>query len=233
MLKIAVCDDDSLIREIVRAAVERTVNAKTDFYESGEDLLSSETAYDIVFLDICFGGEGDTQKQNGMETARKYRSRSDGLIIFITALREYVFEAYDVEASHYLTKPLDEEKLCSVIKRAAAKAEEKIVIPVLSVKANGKCLQIKTPDIYYAENDGRKVALHTKNGVVSYYEKMEALQQELGEGFYRSHRGYLVNLNEIAGYDRTSITLKCGDTVFLAKLKYNDFVAAYMDYLMK
>ncbi len=52
-------------------------------------------------------------------------------------------------------------------------------------------------------------------------------------GFYRSHRGYLVNLNEIAGYDRTSITLKCGDTVFLAKLKYNDFVAAYMDYLMK
>ncbi len=77
------------------------------------------------------------------------------------------------------------------------------------------------------------MALHTKNGVVSYYEKMEALQQELGEGFYRSHRGYLVNLNEIAGYDRTSITLKCGDTVFLAKLKYNDFVAAYMDYLMK
>ena len=70
------------------------------------------------------------------------------------------------------------------------------------------------------------MALHTKNGVVSYYEKMEALQQELGEGF-------LVNLNEIAGYDRTSITLKCGDTVFLAKLKYNDFVAAYMDYLMK
>ena len=58
MLKIAVCDDDSLIREIVRAAVERTVNAKTDFYESGEDLLSSETAYDIVFLDICFGEKG-------------------------------------------------------------------------------------------------------------------------------------------------------------------------------
>ena len=75
--------------------------------------------------------------------------------------------------------------------------------------------------------------MHTASGTYSYYEKMETLQRELGDGFFRSHRGYLVNLKEVAGYDRTSITLKCKDTVFLAKLKYNDFVAAYMEYLIK
>ena len=148
-------------------------------------------------------------------------------------MREYVFEAYDVEAFHYLTKPIDEEKLCEVLRRAAQKAKERSTEPVLLIKTNGKFLKIPKEDIYYVENDGRKVILHTASGTYSYYEKMETLQRELGDGFFRSHRGYLVNLKEVAGYDRTSITLKCKDTVFLAKLKYNDFVAAYMEYLIK
>lgn len=101
------------------------------------------------------------------------------------------------------------------------------------IKCGGKMLQIPIDNIYYGENDGRKITLHTKNGRFSYYEKMEELERKLGDAFFRSHRGYLVHLQEVAAYDRTSITLKCGDTVFLAKQKYNDFVAAYMNYLTK
>lgn len=233
MLKIAICDDDEWIRRHLKEVIDQTLHVKADLYAAGEELLSSEVSYDILFLDICLEKSESGCRIDGMETARRLREQSDSLIIFITAMPDYVYEAYDVEAFHYLLKPIDEEKLCEVLKRAASKAKEKKSSPPLLIKVGGKFHQVLPEDIFYGENDGRKINLHTKNGVFSYYEKMEVLEEKLGDAFFRSHRGYLVHLQEVAGYDRTSITLKCGDTVFLAKQKYNDFVAAYMNYLTK
>ncbi len=233
MLKIAVCDDDEWIRKYLKRIIERETDAKADLYTSGESLLAAKETYDILFMDICLADTAHTNRKNGMEAAREIRGRSNALIIFITAIPDYVYDAYDVEAFHYLLKPIDEGKLCEVIHRAAAKAAEKKAKPPLLIKTGGKVLRIPVETIYYGENDGRKITLHTKNGMFSYYEKMEELEGKLGDGFFRSHRGYLVHLQEVAAYDRTSITLKCGETVFLAKQKYNDFVAAYMNYLTK
>ena len=90
-------------------------------------------------------------------------------------------------------------------------------------------------DILYAENQARKIMLHTKSKKEPYcfYEKMEVLEQKLGDRFFRAHRGFLVNLQEVARYDNSNIELKNGESVFLAKQKYNDFVTAYMKYLRK
>lgn len=233
MLRIAICDDDQWMRQYLQTVIKQKTGIQAALYESGEALLKEKEDYDILFLDICFEEYADTQRINGMETARKLRSRSDVLIVFITAMPDYVYDAYDVEAFHYLLKPIDERKLCEVIQRAVSKAEEKKTSPSLLIKTNGKFVQIQADDIFYAENDGRKITLYTRNGSFSYYEKMEVLEQKLKRGFFRSHRGYLVNLQEVAGYDRTSITLKCGETVFLSKQKYNGFVEAYMNFLTK
>ena len=233
MLKIAVCDDDEWIRKYLKSMIKQEIGMEAELYTTGEELLACQEIYDILFLDICLANHENTRQKNGMETAREIHSRSKTLIIFITAMPDYVYEAYDVEAFHYLLKPFDEKKLCEVIRRAAAKAEGRKLRAPLLIKTNGKFLRIPIETIYYGENEGRKISLHTKNGMFSYYEKMEELEQKLGDDFFRSHRGYLVHLQEVAAYDRTSITLKCGDTVFLAKQKYNDFVAAYMNYLTK
>ena len=230
MLKIAVCDDEERIRQYIKNIIFRELSVQADLYASGETLLAAELSYDIYFLDICLGKEGT---MNGMETARMLRGRTEAVLIFITALEDYVYEAYDVEAFQYLLKPLDEEKLCMVLHKAAAKAEKKQAVLPLLIKVNGRSIKIPVADIYYGESGGRKIILHTKSGIFTYYEKMELLEQKLGDGFFRSHRGFLVSLKEVAGYDRTSITLKCGDTVFLAKQKYSDFVEAYMNYLTR
>ncbi len=233
MPKIAICDDDPWMREYLSDFVRRSLQIKAALFEDGEALLASSLDFDILFLDICLGPSDDAAAQDGMETAKRLRRRSNALIIFITAMPEYVYDAYDVEAFHYLLKPIDEEKLLRVLNRAVEKTSRAAASPVLSVKANGTCRSIPAKDIYYAENDGRKIILHTRNGVISFYEKMDALRSALGDGFFLSHRGYLVHLQEVASYDRTSITLKCGDTVFLARQKYNHFVEAYMEYLTR
>lgn len=233
MLQIAVCDDDRLMQEYLKQLIDRVVPASVDFYASGKELLESGRDYDILLLDICFQESAKDGRMNGIETARRLRENSDALIIFITASEEYVYDAYDVEAFHYLLKPIHEEKFFEVMKRAVEKASERQGQIPLVIKAKGVSKQIPREDIYYAESNARKIILHTKNGSFTYYEKMEGLEQKLGNGFFRCHRGYLVNLAEVAGYDRSSIVLKCGEKVYLAKQKYHDFVDVYMSYLTR
>ena len=152
MPKIAICDDDPWMREYLSDFVRRSLQIKAALFEDGEALLASSLDFDILFLDICLGPSDDAAAQDGMETAKRLRRRSNALIIFITAMPEYVYDAYDVEAFHYLLKPIDEEKLLRVLNRAVEKTRRTAASPVLSVKANGTCRSIPAKDIYYAES---------------------------------------------------------------------------------
>ncbi|MCI9162465.1 MAG: hypothetical protein HFG59_04305 [Lachnospiraceae bacterium] len=49
---------------------------------------------------------------NGIQAARALRDKKEeALLIFITGFKEYVFEAFDVAAFHYLLKPVEEKNL--------------------------------------------------------------------------------------------------------------------------
>ena len=56
---------------------------------------------------------------DGMETAKVLRQdNEDMILIFVTAAEEYVFQAFDVGAFHYLVKPFSNEKLKEVVTKA-------------------------------------------------------------------------------------------------------------------
>ncbi|MDE7276244.1 MAG: response regulator, partial [Lachnospiraceae bacterium] len=99
-MRIAVCDDEKEVRMILRGKIRKLYPEADVFcYASGEELLRSTESFDILFLDIQMEG------QNGMETAVRLRKKErDTILIFITALEEYVFQAFDVGAFHYLVK---------------------------------------------------------------------------------------------------------------------------------
>ena len=235
MLKIAICDDEQPIREYLKRLVKKCTEGEIRLFADGGELLADPTVFDLILLDISLNREQNAAEPDGMETARKIRERSDALIIFVTALREYVFEGYDVGAFHYLLKPIDEQKFTEVMDRAICQIRSKKNVEPLVIKVGGNYVRIPVDDILYAENQARKIMLHTKSKKEPYcfYEKMEVLEQKLGDRFFRSHRGFLVNLQEVARYDNSNIELKNGESVFLAKQKYNDFVTAYMKYLRK
>ena len=86
-------------------------------------------------------------------------------------------------------------------------------------------------EILYLENRGRKVEIHTTGEVIEIYAAMTELESQLGESFYRCHRGYLVNMSCITEYSNDSIRLSNGEGTYLAKERYNEFVKAYMRYL--
>ena len=224
---IAVVDDEKVIREDICKLIEKQrPESRVEAFSTGEELLASQGRFDIVFLDIQMDG------MNGIEAARSLRERQDEIVlIFITGIKEYVFDAFDLYAFQYLLKPLDEKKFAEVLDRAVKEAGRKKEKRGLFIKARN--LTLDQTDILYIESRGKKVEIHTARDKesIEIYASMEDLEGQLGEGFYRCHRAYIVNMAYITEYGGDSILLTNGDKVYLAKRKYGDFVKAYMWHL--
>ncbi len=92
---------------------------------------------------------------------------------------------------------------------------------------------VQTDEILYVESRKRKVEIHTAGICFSVYATMKAMEQRLGEPFFRCHRGYLVNMAYVEDYDTGGIRLKNGERVYLAREKHSDFAGAYSRYLQK
>lgn len=233
-MQIAVCDDEREIREMLAEKIARLYpDAELLSYQSGQELLLSEANPDILFLDIRMAGK------DGMETARELRKRNRRvIIIFVTALTDFVFEAFDVRAFHYLVKPFEDRKFVEVLLNAVKeyetvrKAEEartdtRQVKPSLMITSKGEHITVAWEDIVYAEVFNRKVIIHTMNTDIEYYGKMKELAEQAGDDFYRPHRANLINFNYIRKYDAAIIYLKRGQAL-IAKHNYQDFVKSYL-----
>lgn len=121
-MNIGICDDEKEIcLQIKKLILATAPDSQVVCYSSGKQFLAERQHFDILFLDIQMG---DT---NGMEIARTLRERrEDTILIFVTALKEYVFEAFDVSAFHYLLKPLANDKFSNVFQEALKEAGKRI-----------------------------------------------------------------------------------------------------------
>lgn len=229
LIRIAIVDDEKVIREHIKNLIEdKHVECLIDTYSTGEALLQVDKCYDIVFLDIQMDG------MNGIDTARILRQKTEHtVLVFITGIKEYVFDAFDVAAFHYLIKPIDEQKFADVFKRAVLEVGKKKqqANGQLFVKTRYRNITLEQNDVLYIESRGKKVEIHTKTEVIDAYAGIGELEKQLKQNFYRCHRGYLVNLAFITEYSNDSITLNNSESIILAKEKYGEFVKVYMRYL--
>lgn len=226
-MKIAIVDDEKIIRKEMESFIrERTSDCSVDGYDTGEELLLAEKKYDIVFLDICMEGK------NGIDIARSLRrNEQPPVLIFVTAIKDYVFEAFDVAAFHYLLKPVDPLKFGEVLERAIREVKKREKTEILFIKSGNRTVPLKKGGILYVESRGKKAEIHTDRETIAMYASLNGLEAELGAGFYRCHRGYLVNLGYVSEYHHDAILLTNGETIYMAKEKYQEFVREYMRYL--
>lgn len=233
-MKIAICDDEKYIRDFIAESISKEVeNADVMCFESAEGMLEADGNVDIMFLDIQMAG------MDGMELARQVRSRgSNAVIIFVTALEEYVFKAFDVKAFNYLVKPINKDKFGEVLHAAIEEVMHRPNQPISKesedktflIKANGLSRNIAISEIAFAEVFNRRIVLHMKdNDEIEYYGRMADLEKIAGGDFFRVHRAYLINLSAIQSYN-SKVVQVMGLKLPVARGKYQDLVRAYLSY---
>ena len=234
-MKIAVCDDEEKVRNIIMSDLEASFpDDEIICFATGEDVLRAavQDGYmpDIILLDIMMPGV------SGMDVARKLRDISDDVtIVFITGEKQYVFDAFDVRAFHYLVKPFSNEKMVSVIKDAKEKIAKTKIKPqkkYVMLNSRGSHIRLCVSDIIFAEVYGARIIVHTRADETRYYGHLSDLEKLAGDGFFRTHRGYLVNLRFVKRYDSGKCYMAKGEAL-ISKQNYPVFVKALMDYNKK
>ncbi|MGN0405372.1 MAG: LytR/AlgR family response regulator transcription factor [Bariatricus sp.] len=218
--KIAICDDSDAdiqyLSHIVRRWSEESgYILQLSAFSSAESFLfhyAEENDYDILLLDIEMG------EMDGITMAKELRQDNDTIqIIFITGYSDYISEGYEVDALHYLMKPVKENKLCLVLDRAVEKLSKNE--RVLNFEISGEMVRIPVYQIRYAEVASNYVTIHT---LETFTIKMTLgdLEKELDDRFYRVGRSVIVNLTRISRVTKKDIILNDGTLIPLPRGAY-------------
>lgn len=219
--KIAICDDSEADRQYLLNMVNEW-SVRTNCFVHAETFVSSESFlfhyadesdYDILLLDIEMGD------MDGVTLAKQLRRENDTVqIIFVTGYSDYISEGYDVCALHYLIKPVREEKLHSVLDRAAEKLKKNE--KVLMLETGGTLVRIPIYRIRFADVYGNYVTVHALTDTTVKMTLTE-LERQLDERFLRISRSCIVNLTQICRVTKTEIRLNDGTSIPLPRGAYD------------
>ncbi|MCM1561895.1 MAG: LytTR family DNA-binding domain-containing protein, partial [Butyrivibrio sp.] len=221
MIHIAVCDDEKCMADKIEKMAKdyigkKNVKFSVSEYSSGEELLKSNERIDILFLDIGMQG------MDGIETARRLRAQGfHGFLVFITVLREMVFQSFEVQPFDYLVKPVQEEHFEKTMGRLFDAMQDSLSPEKTSLLVQKGCESniISFQDIIYCEVIDRKVYLYLVSGeAVSYYERIENLEKKLDRRFFKCHRSYLINLNHLKSYRNNTAYMADGKEIPVSRL---------------
>ncbi len=231
-LNVAVCDDEQNQIEYVKGIVSAWTNERGILpvfaeFPSAEAFLfdyAENRNYDILLLDI------EMAKMNGIELAKKVREENSRVqIVFITGYPDFMSEGFEVAALHYLMKPVKKEKLFSVLDRAVeniAKSPRFLLLPM-----GKETLRIYAEDTRYAESDGHYILLHAGGETHRLRMTIPEIEKELGEGFFRTGRSFVVGLKYVVRITKASVYLEDGMEIPLGKGLYDDMNKALIRYL--
>ena len=211
--RVAIVDDSTTAAEFVKGMLNswaelRQANIQAEVFLSAEAFLfryPEDKKSDILLLDIEMGA------MDGVTMAKRVRQDNEAVqIVFITGYSDYIAEGYEVAALHYLMKPVNREKLLTVLDRAMEKRKQEE--RCLNLEAYGEMVRIPFYEIRYLDVHQNYVTVHAK---ADYTVKrtLGDFEKELDDRFHRVGRGMILNLKYIQRVTKTEVRLSDG-TVF-------------------
>ncbi|NOT50726.1 MAG: response regulator [Chitinophagaceae bacterium] len=213
MSKIVIIDDEPLARSIVREYLQKHPQLQLtaecgDGFEGVKAIQQHQP--DLIFLDI------QMPKINGFEMLELVDDPP--AVIFTTAFDEYAIKAFEAHAIDYLLKPFDQQRFDKALlkwQEQKATHPEKATQDLLEtasqspsqsqrivIKDGSKIKIIPVHDVLYLEAADDYVKIHTRDGYFLKNKTMNHFEQSLDkQQFVRSHRSYIVNVQQITRID--------------------------------
>lgn len=244
MIKVLIIDDEqssiNVIIEHLKDYNDYCVcgSAKT-VHEAIE--LTYALKPNLVFLDIVLGSE------TGFDYLNAFLPNIDFNIIFTTAYNNYAVKAFEYSALHYLLKPIDIYKFQEALARMNDFITQQerleqlqslehniqningyIFIHIATLDKNYK---ISTKDILFIQADSNYTHFHLLDKTKITSSKTLKFYTDLlvDSHFYKVHKSYLVNVEQMKTYDRKTGELIMSDATFIpvAIRRQKEFVNTY------
>lgn len=235
MLRIAVCDDEIIyidnISDLVKKYSEKkSVEIDVYQFERSFDLLDrieEGELYDAFLLDIYMPGI------SGISVAEELREKHiNAPVIFLTSSPDHAIEAFEVSATHYILKPISEEKFFSAMDKAISNVPKKSKDEIL-LKTERVYRSVFVNDIIYVETDGNYQRVFLSNGEEIRVRMTSAELFNLlcnWDRFYKCGRAYIVNLGKINKLTNKTVVVKGGNELQIPRNVMIDLKEAYFKF---
>ena len=192
-LRCIVVDDEPLACRLIASYVDRTDNLELfGSFTSAQQALDAINSVepDIAFLDI------QMPELTGLDIARRINGSTR--IVFTTAYRDFAVEGFQVNALHYLLKPISYQEFLQAVERAGAVTQDPK--QYITVKSEYRLIRIPVDDILYIEGlkDYIKIYIDGQPRPVLTLMSMKSIETLLpNDSFMRVHRSYIANIDRI------------------------------------
>lgn len=163
-----------------------------------------ENRADVMFLDISM------PKTSGMQLADAlHKLKNPPAVVFVTAYSEYALEAFGVDAVDYLMKPVETARLSQaldkVMLRVRPPKQTAPSVERIPVEKSGRKVLVPVDQIRYIEAKDDYSCIYTEGDRYLSTISLAKLEQKLApHNFFRVHRGYIVNLDNVESVDTIS-----------------------------
>lgn len=243
IVQIALCDDEpeelDKMAKILSAYGRRynNLNIRVQFFENADTLLymirEREYLPDLIFMDIYMPGKTGEMVPLGMEAAKQLRDMGNrAKLVFLTTSREHALGAFDVEASQYLLKPVQVDRLFSFLDRFREETEEEQERYIL-LRMEGMHKRVALNDIAYCEAQGKRQCIYLADGaeilqnltMARIYEMCSACRK-----FVKVGVSYIINLDHVDSLNAQEALLDNGCRIYLPRGTYRSLREQYFDY---
>ena len=238
-MKIAIIEDEQIhidfLEECLRAWSDKNgIPVDISAFPSAESFLfiwEEARDFDILFVDI------QMKAMNGMEMAKKVRQKDENIaIVFTTGITDYMAAGYEVEAMHYLIKPVSREKIAQCMDKLVRRHREDVFVAVHGKEEVTK-LPVERITFVEAQGHGCVAEIYKKTGEtirIEITESITEMEKLLSPyGFFRCHRSYLCRTGSIHQIGRTDITLDNGSVIPVSRRMYGQINQAFIRYFQR
>mgnify|MGYP000856329737 CR=1 FL=1 len=201
-LDVLIVDDESLARLRLRSLLGDCIQPRARALAEAADApgalaLLKNQKFDVALLDIHLPG------MSGVELARQLRELPDPPpFIFITAHAEHAVDAFELEATDYLTKPVRLERLQAALQKvarlhqarqaAAAAAAAASAGPWLLISERGRVQRVPLGEVIYFKAELKYLTVRTASATYLLDDSLNHIESEYPGRFLRIHRNALV-----------------------------------------
>lgn len=231
-MNIAICEDipqelDLLRRHIETVSQKRGIETACTFFHQGGDLLryleQTDSKFTMAFLDVYMPG------MSGVQTAQRLKEAAPATqVVFVTSSRDFAVDAFELDALHYLVKPVTEEQVAAVFDRYK---KLELPRPSIRVRVGRDAVDLELSSIQYLESCNSGTDIHTPRGVLHTTVNTSKLAEQLNDSFLKIQRGLVVNLHYVQRMTTDSCVLKNGVSVLLSRKERSQIRTAYREFV--